>query len=137
MFYPQETIDQVIEANSIVDVISEYVKLNKKGSAYFGLCPFHNEKTPSFSVTDNGDRKMFYCFGCHTGGNVITFLMKYENYSYPEALKVLADRAGITLPKPDYSREDSEKYRLKEQVLKIYKEAAVYSIHAFIPIPSK
>ena len=96
MLYPQETIEQVLEASNIVDIISEYVKLNKKGSTYFGLCPFHNEKTPSFSVSDNGGRKMFYCFGCHTGGNVITFLMKYENYTYTEALKVLADRAGIT-----------------------------------------
>ncbi len=129
MFYPQEVIEQVIEANNIVDVISQYVRLTKKGSTYFGLCPFHNEKTPSFSVTDNGDRKMFYCFGCHSGGNVMTFLMKYENYTYSEALNVLADRAGITLPKPQYSQEDSAKYQLKEKVLEIYKEAAVYYYH--------
>lgn len=129
MFYPQEVIEQVLEANNIVDVISQYVRLTKKGSTYFGLCPFHNEKTPSFSVTDNGDRKMFYCFGCHSGGNVMTFLMKYENYTYSEALNVLADRAGITLPKPQYSQEDSAKYQLKEKVLEIYKEAAVYYYH--------
>ena len=129
MLYPQETIEQVLEASNIVDIISEYVKLNKKGSTYFGLCPFHNEKTPSFSVSDSNGRKMFYCFGCHTGGNVITFLMKYENYTYTEALKVLADRAGITLPKPEYSREDSEKARRREQILEVYKEAAVYYYH--------
>ena len=129
MFYPQEVIEQVLEANNIVDVISQYVKLTKRGSTYFGLCPFHNEKTPSFSVTDNGDRKMFYCFGCHSGGNVMTFLMKYENYTYSEALNVLAERAGITLPKPQYSKEDSAKYQLKEQVLEVYKEAAVYYYH--------
>ncbi len=129
MFYPQEVIEQVLEANNIVDVISQYVRLTKRGSTYFGLCPFHNEKTPSFSVTDNGDRKMFYCFGCHSGGNVMTFLMKYENYTYSEALNVLAERAGITLPKPQYSKEDSAKYQLKEQVLEVYKEAAVYYYH--------
>ena len=129
MFYPQEIIDQVMDANNIVDIISEYVKLTKKGSTYFGLCPFHNEKTPSFSVTDNGDRRMFYCFGCHSGGNVLTFLMKYENYTYTEALKVLAERAGIQLPQPEYSKEESAKYKLKEQVLEVYKEAAVYYYH--------
>lgn len=129
MFYPQETIDQVIEANNIVDVIGSYVQLTKKGSTYFGLCPFHNEKTPSFSVTDNGNKQMFYCFGCHTGGSVLTFLMKYENYSYTEALKVLADRAGITLPKPDYSKATSERYKRKEEVLAANKDAAVYFFH--------
>jgi len=129
MFYPQEIIEQVIEANNIVDVISEYVKLTKKGSTYFGLCPFHNEKTPSFAVTDSADKRMFYCFGCHAGGNVLTFLMKYENYSYSEAMKVLADRAGITLPQPQYSKEDSAKYQLKEKVLEVYRHAAVYYFH--------
>ena len=126
MLYPQEVIDQVIESSNIVDIISEYVKLTRKGSTYFGLCPFHNEKTPSFYVTDNGDKKLFYCFGCHTGGNVITFLMKYENCSYSEAMKVLAERAGITLPKPDHSGRDNAKYELREKVLEIYREAAVY-----------
>ena len=129
MFYPQEIVEQVIESNNIVDVISEYVKLTKKGSTYFGLCPFHNEKTPSFSVTDNGDRKMFYCFGCHTGGNALTFLMKYENLSYTEALKSLAQRAGVTLPEPEYSKEEASRHKLKEDILAINKEAAVYFYH--------
>ena len=129
MYYPQEVIEQVIEASNIVDIISQYVRLNKKGSTYFGLCPFHNEKTPSFSVTDNGNRKMFYCFGCHTGGNVLTFLMKYENLSYQEALKILADRAGITLPKPDYSREDAERMKRREEILEVYRDAAIYYYH--------
>ena len=101
MLYPQEIIEQVLDANNIVDVISGYVKLTKKGSTYFGLCPFHNEKTPSFSVTDNGHKKLFYCFGCHVGVTAITFLMKYDNLTYTEAVKVLAERAGIALPKPD------------------------------------
>ena len=128
MYYPQEIIDQVVEANNIVDVIGEYVKLTKKGSTYFGLCPFHNEKTPSFSVTDNGDRQMYYCFGCHKGGSVLTFIMQYENYTYTEALKYLAKRAGITLPEPDYKRTKAaaEKARLKEDVLAANKEAALY-----------
>lgn len=129
MFYPQEIIDQVIEANNIVDVIGSYVNLTKKGSTYFGLCPFHNEKTPSFSVTDNGSKQMFYCFGCHTGGSALTFLMKYENYSYSEALKVLADRAGITLPQPDYSKAVSEKYKKKQRILDANKDAAIYFVH--------
>lgn len=129
MLYPQEIIEQVIDANNIVDVISGYVKLTKKGSTYFGLCPFHNEKTPSFSVTDNGHKKLFYCFGCHVGGNALTFLMKYENLSYTEALKVLAERAGIALPKPDYSRQDAERYKKREQILAVYKQAAIYYYH--------
>ncbi|MGI6072049.1 MAG: DNA primase [Lachnospiraceae bacterium] len=129
MYYPQEIIDQIIESNNIVDVISQYVPLKKKGSTYFGLCPFHNEKTPSFSVTDDGSKQMFYCFGCHTGGSVLTFIMKYENYSYTEALKHLADRAGITLPKPDYSGRTSERYRKKEEILAANKDAAIYFYH--------
>ncbi|MBQ9815511.1 MAG: DNA primase [Lachnospiraceae bacterium] len=129
MFYPQEVIDQVIDANNIVDVIGSYVKLNKKGSTYFGLCPFHNEKTPSFSVTDNGNKQMFYCFGCHTGGSVLTFIQKYENCTYSEALKILADRAGITLPKPDYSQADAARAKRREEILEVNKLAAVYFYH--------
>ena len=129
MFYPQEVVDQVIEANNIVDVIGSYVKLTKKGSTYFGLCPFHNEKTPSFSVTDNGAKQMYYCFGCHKGGSVLTFLMKYENISYSEALKVLADRAGILLPKPDYSKEQEAQMKKRDAVLEVNKEAAKYFYH--------
>lgn len=128
MYYPQEIIEQVIDANNIADVIGEYVKLTKKGTTYFGLCPFHNEKTPSFSVTDNGSKQMYYCFGCHKGGSVLTFIMEYENYTYTEALKFLAKRAGITLPEPDYSqsKKAAEKARLKEGILSANKEAALY-----------
>ena len=129
MFYPQEVIDQVIDANNIVDVIGSYVKLQKKGSTYFGLCPFHNEKTPSFSVTDNGAKQMYYCFGCHKGGSVLTFIMKYENASYLEALKMLADRAGIALPKPDISREESARAKRREAILEVNREAAKYFYH--------
>ena len=86
MYYPEDVIENVRSSNDIVDVISAYVKLQKKGSSWFGLCPFHNEKTPSFSVS--GTRQMYYCFGCGEGGNVLTFLMKYENYSFQEAVQV-------------------------------------------------
>ncbi len=129
MFYPQEVVDQVIESNNIVEVIGSYVKLTKKGSTYFGLCPFHNEKTPSFSVTDNGNKQMYYCFGCHKGGTVLTFIMQYENVSYTDALKTLADRAGIALPKPDYSKEQEALSKKKDAILEVNKEAAKYFYH--------
>ena len=92
MYYSDDLVEEVRTKNDIVDVISGYVRLQKKGSSYFGLCPFHNEKSPSFSVSR--DKQMYYCFGCGNGGNVFTFLMEYENYTFPEALKTLADRAG-------------------------------------------
>ena len=90
MYYSEEVIEEVRTKNDIVDVISGYVRLQKKGSSYFGLCPFHNEKSPSFSVSR--EKQMYYCFGCGAGGNVFTFLMDYENFSFVEALKFLADR---------------------------------------------
>ena len=96
MYYPEELIEEVRSRNDIVDVISGYVKLTKKGSSYFGLCPFHNEKSPSFSVSR--EKQMYYCFGCGAGGNVFTFVMEYENYTFVEALKMLAERVGIDLP---------------------------------------
>ncbi len=99
-------VEEVRSRNDIVDVISGYVKLQKKGSSYFGLCPFHNEKSPSFSVSR--DKQMYYCFGCGAGGNVFTFIMEYENYSFVEALKFLADRAGVELPQQEFSREARE-----------------------------
>ena len=94
-YYSDDIIEEVRSRNDIVDVISQYVRLSKKGSTYFGLCPFHNEKTGSFSVSPN--KQMYYCFGCHASGNVYTFLMKYENDTFPEAVKILADRAGVKL----------------------------------------
>ena len=103
MYYSDEIIEEVRSRNDIVDVISTYVKLQKKGSSYFGLCPFHNEKSPSFSVSRQ--KQMYYCFGCGAGGNVFTFLMEYENYTFVEALKYLADRAGVELPEEEYSKE--------------------------------
>ena len=102
MYYAEDVIEEVRSRNDIVSVISEYVKLQRKGSSYFGLCPFHNEKSPSFSVSP--DKQMYYCFGCGAGGNVFTFIQEYENYSFPEAMKFLAERAGITLPEKEYSQ---------------------------------
>ena len=100
-YYSDELIEEVRSANDIVDVISGYVRLQKKGNDYFGLCPFHNEKTPSFSVSQR--KQMYYCFGCGAGGNAVTFLMQYESYSFQEAMEVLAEKAGITLPKQEMS----------------------------------
>ena len=124
MYYPEDLVEEVRLKNDIVDVISSYVKLQKKGSSYFGLCPFHNEKSPSFSVSRQ--KQMFYCFGCGAGGNVFTFLMEYENYSFVEALRVLADRAGVELPKMEYSREAQEKAEQRTVLLEINKLAAKY-----------
>ncbi len=127
MYYPEEVVEEVREKNDIVDVISGYVKLQKKGANYFGLCPFHNEKSPSFSVSPG--KQMYYCFGCGAGGNVITFLMEYENYTFPEALKFLADRAGVALPKMEYQKEAREQADLKARLLEVNKLAANYFYH--------
>ncbi len=124
MYYPEDIVEEVRTRNDIVDVISGYVKLQKKGANYFGLCPFHNEKSPSFSVSPQ--KQMYYCFGCGAGGNVITFVMEYENYTFPEALKVLADRAGIKLPEVEYSKEEREKADRRSTLLEINKLAANY-----------
>ncbi len=124
MFYPQELIEEIRTRNDIVDVISGYVKLQRKGASYFGLCPFHNEKSPSFSVSPG--KQIYYCFGCGAGGNVYTFLQQYENYTFPEAVKVLADRAGIELPEAEYSEEARKKENHRAKLLEVNKEAAKY-----------
>ncbi len=124
MYYPEEVVEEVRMRNDIVDVISGYVKLQKKGSNYFGLCPFHNEKSPSFSVS--AQKQMYYCFGCGAGGNVVTFVMEYENFTFPEALKMLADRAGVKLPEVEYSREERAKADKRSVLLEINKLAANY-----------
>ena len=124
MFYSEELIEEVRAKNDIVDVISGYVRLQKKGSNYFGLCPFHNEKSPSFSVSRS--KQMYHCFGCGAGGNVFTFIMEYENYTFLEALKFLADRAGVELPEVEYSKEAKEKADLRSAILEVNKIAAQY-----------
>lgn len=124
MYYSDELIEEVRMKNDIVDVISGYVRLQKKGSSYFGLCPFHNEKSPSFSVSRQ--KQMYYCFGCGAGGNIFTFLMEYENLTFVEAVQMLADRAGVELPKMEYSKEAKERADLKSVLLEINKAAAQY-----------
>ena len=122
MYYPEEVIEEVRTRNDIVDIVSQYVNLKKKGANYFGLCPFHNEKSPSFSVSPS--KQMYYCFGCGAGGNVISFVMEYENYTFVEAVKMLADRAGIALPEMEYSKEAKAQASLKNTLLEINRLAA-------------
>ncbi|SHK68869.1 DNA primase [Anaerocolumna jejuensis DSM 15929] len=124
MFYPEELVEEIRQKNDIVDVISSYVKLQRKGGSYMGLCPFHNEKSPSFSVS--AAKQMYHCFGCGVGGNVFTFLMEYENYSFVEALKHLAGRVGVTLPEAEISEEAKRQAGVKARLLEINKEAAKY-----------
>ncbi|MGN0374905.1 MAG: DNA primase [Butyrivibrio sp.] len=124
MYFSDDIVEEVRSRNDIVDVISSCVKLQKKGSSYFGLCPFHNEKSPSFSVSPQ--KQMFYCFGCGEGGNVFSFLMKYDSLTFSEALKTLADRAGIELPEYTASPEEKKKSDIKNQIYEINKEAARY-----------
>ena len=123
-FYSDELIDEIRDKNDIYDVISQYVGLKKKGGTYFGLCPFHNEKTPSFSVTPS--KQMFYCFGCGEGGNVFSFLQKYDNISFPEAVEQLANRAGIELPKREMTAEEKRRADKRTKLFEINKEAATY-----------
>lgn len=123
MYYPETLVEEVRQRSDIVDIVSSYVRLTKRGSNYFGLCPFHNEKTGSFSVTPG--KQMYYCFGCGAGGNVITFVKEYENYSFPEAVQFLAKRAGIALPEID---EESERVKdnRRQRLLAINKEAGKF-----------
>ncbi len=123
-YYSDELVEEVRSRNDIVDVIGGYVRLQKKGSTYFGLCPFHNEKTGSFSVSPN--KQMYYCFGCGAGGNVFTFLMQYENFTFGEAMQTLADRVGIELPKQEMSEAQKREADHRTRLLEINKEAAKY-----------
>ena len=122
MYYPEEVVEEVRSRNNIVDVISTYVNLKRSGSNLFGLCPFHSEKSPSFSVSPS--KQIFYCFGCGAGGNVISFVMQYENYSFQEAVKYLADRAGMTLPEPEEDPETRRMHDLKRSILDVNRMAA-------------
>lgn len=123
-YYSEELVEEVRSRNDIVDVISGYVRLQKKGSTYFGLCPFHNEKTGSFSVSPG--KQMYYCFGCGAGGNVFTFLMQYENFTFQEAMQTLAERAGVELPKKEFSAQARKEADKRQILLEINKVAAKY-----------
>ncbi|NLK29121.1 MAG: DNA primase [Clostridiales bacterium] len=124
MYYPEELVEEIRNRNDIISVIGSYIKLQKKGSNHMGLCPFHNERTPSFSVS--ASKQMYHCFGCGVGGNVFTFIMEYENYTFVEALKFLAERAGIELPEQEYSAEARKRSDLRARLLEVNKEAAKY-----------
>ena len=120
-FYSDDLIEEIKSANNIIDVISEYVTLKRKGDTYFGLCPFHKEKTPSFAVSR--DKQIYHCFGCGEGGNVIRFIMKVENIGFREALELLADKARITLPSIDYnglSMSQAELIAIEEKKKQMY-----------------
>ncbi len=124
MYYPEQLVEEIRARNDIVDVLSGYMKLQKKGGNYWACCPFHNEKTASFSVSQN--KQMYHCFGCGVSGNVYTFIMKYENYSFPEAVKVLADRVGVELPRMEYSKEQKERENKRARLLEVNREAAKF-----------
>lgn len=124
MYYSDEVVEQVRAGNDIVDVIGSYIRLQKKGANHMGLCPFHGEKTASFSVS--AGRQMYHCFGCGVGGNVFTFVMEYENFSFPEAIKYLADRAGIKLPEEEFTPEARKHADRRKRLFDINKEAAKF-----------
>lgn len=123
-YYSDELVEEVRSRNDIVDVVGGYVRLQKKGNTYFGLCPFHNEKTGSFSVSPN--KQMYYCFGCGAGGNVFTFLMQYENFTFSEAMQTLADKVGVELPKQEMTQAQKREADRRSRLLEINKEAAKY-----------
>ncbi len=124
MYFADDVIEEVRARNDIVDVISGYVRLQKKGNAYVGLCPFHNEKTPSFSVSR--ERQLYHCFGCGAGGSVFTFVMQHDHQTFPEAVRTLADRAGIPLPEGQFDAKEKERQGKKSKILELNKEAATY-----------
>ncbi|MBR1771149.1 MAG: DNA primase [Lachnospiraceae bacterium] len=124
MYYPEELIEEIRAKNDIVGVISGYVKLQKKGGNHWGCCPFHNEKTPSFAVSE--PKQMYHCFGCGVSGSVYTFMMQYENYTFPEAVRALAERAGVKLPEAEYSEEEKKRASRRARLLEVNKEAAKY-----------
>lgn len=124
MYYPDEVVEDVRSRTDIVDLVSSYVNLKKQGSNYIGLCPFHNEKTPSFSVSPS--KQMYYCFGCGVGGSVFTFLMEYDNLTFPEAIKTLADRSGVNLPEAGDTEEEKRQANVKNRLLDIHNEAGIY-----------
>lgn len=130
MAFPQAFIDELTARNPIEDVVSQYVTLRRSGANYFGLCPFHGEKTASFSV--NPGKGMFYCFGCHKGGGVINFQMEIEGLSYPDAVRALAKRAGMEVPEDE---QYQSRYRQQERLWALHKEAARY-FHAQLYAPA-
>ncbi len=121
-YYSSDVIDDVRSGNDIVDVVGQYVQLKRSGSTYVGLCPFHNEKTPSFHVNPEG--QFYHCFGCGVGGNVIGFVMEHDNLSFGDAIKYLADRINYTLPEVSFTKDAQKKKELKQKLYDIHKTAA-------------
>jgi len=132
-FIPEQTIEEVRMRTDIVEVISEYVTLQRKGKNYWGLCPFHSEKSPSFTVTP--EKQMFYCFGCNVGGNIFTFLMKKENWSFVESVKHLASRYGVSLPEKEQSPQEREENRQRRRFEEINEWAASYFHDLLLRLP--
>lgn len=128
MFYSEEVIEEVRSRNDIVDVINSYVSLKKKGNTYTACCPFHNEKTPSFHVSR--DKQLYHCFGCGAAGTVYTFLQQYENYTFPEAVELLADRAGVALPKREMTQQERMEADYNSMLREVNKAAAGYFYYA-------
>lgn len=124
MYYSDDIIEEVRSRNDIVDVIGGYVSLKHKGNSYSACCPFHHEKTPSFHVSR--DKQMYHCFGCGAGGNVFTFVMEYENYSFPEAVKLLAERGGVALPEKELTPEQKSRESYKVMLKDMNRTAAAY-----------
>ncbi|MCR5718953.1 MAG: DNA primase [Lachnospiraceae bacterium] len=127
MYFPENLVEEVRQKSDIVDVVGSYVSLKKKGAQFWGLCPFHSEKSPSFTV--NQSMQTFHCFGCGEGGDAFAFLMKYENYSFQEAVKELALKAGVTIPETVDSKEEVRRRSLREKILSLNKDAALYFVN--------
>jgi len=129
-FYSEDIVSEIRSRADIVEVISEYVSLQKRGENYVGLCPFHSEKTPSFHVSS--EKQLFYCFGCGAGGNVFTFLMKKENLNFPEVLRLLADRLQINLPSGQHEGEMTRDFQQKREQLRLNKSVAEFFHNALL-----
>ena len=123
-YYSQELVEEIRSRSDIVDVISGYIRLQRKGSNYVGVCPFHNDRNPSMSV--NQPRQIYHCFSCGAGGDVFKFVMDYEGLTFPEAMRTLADRAGVELPRQEYSEEAKQQADLKTQILELNRLTAKY-----------
>ncbi len=131
-YYPDELISEVCEANDMVDLVSEYTTLKRAGTRYMGLCPFHHEKSPSFSV--NREKQLFHCFGCGVGGNMVQFVQKAENLDFQDALKYLADRAHIVLPENERIKDDGS-HKLREKIYEMNKLAARFYYKNLVATP--
>ncbi len=121
IYIPEDKVSEIKNATDIVDVVSEVVILKKTGKNYVGLCPFHSEKTPSFTVSP--EKQIFYCFGCTVGGNVFSFLMKHDGISFPDAAKILARRYGIDIPTRKISQQQKRRMSQRESLLDVNRQA--------------